>query len=97
MLKRSDKSGKDARCRAPTPPIDSPLHHHPLRPSRLGKIVLSNQQVALLGDPWRVAKPGANHVQRELVLEFCLPAGSPLLKRNRVEQSGPTLNAGARP
>ena len=35
-------------------------------------------------------------MQRELVLEFCLPAGSPLLKRNKVEQTGPTRNAGAR-
>jgi hypothetical protein len=48
----SDKSGKDARLRAPTPPIDSPLHHHLLRPCRPHKIVLGHQQVTLLGDPW---------------------------------------------
>ena len=33
-----------------SPPIDSPLHHHLLHPSRLGKIILGHQQVALLRD-----------------------------------------------
>ncbi len=48
----------------------SPLHHH-LRQARcLGKIVFGDQQVTLLGDTRRVAKPRADHVQRELALEF---------------------------
>jgi hypothetical protein len=37
--------------------------------SRPGKIILGDQQVTLLGDPWRVAKPRADHVQWELALE----------------------------
>jgi hypothetical protein len=47
----------------------NPLHQHPLHPSRLGKIILGDQQVTLLGDTWRVAKPRANDAQRELALE----------------------------
>jgi hypothetical protein len=66
----------------------SPLHHH-LRPSRLGEIILGNQQITLLSDAWRVAKPGADYVQWELALEFCLPASS-----HRMEQSWPTRDAG---
>jgi hypothetical protein len=53
----------------------SPLHHHLRRPRRLGKIILGNQKVALLSDPSRVAKPGTDHVERELALQFRLPAG----------------------
>ena len=34
-------------------------------------------------------------MQWELVLEFCLPAGSPLLELYRVEQSWPTRDSGA--
>jgi len=49
-----------------------------------------DQQVTLLCDAWRVAKPGADHVQWELTLEFCLPASS-----HRMEQSWPTRNTGA--
>ena len=30
----------------------SPLHHHPLHAGRLGKIILGNQQITLLCDPW---------------------------------------------
>jgi len=59
-------------------------------PGRLGKIILGNQQVTLLGDPRRVAQPGTDHVQWEFTLQFRLPAGS-----HRVEQSGPTRDAGA--
>jgi hypothetical protein len=51
------KSGKDARFRAPSPQHS---HHHLFRPSRLGKIILSNQQVILLCDTWGVPKPGAS-------------------------------------
>ncbi|MFM7976453.1 MAG: hypothetical protein ACKO8U_15365, partial [Pirellula sp.] len=42
----------------------------------LGKIIFGDQQVTLLGDPRRVAKPGANHMKWELALQFRLPAGS---------------------
>jgi hypothetical protein len=34
------------------PHTASHSHHHLLRPSRPGEIVLSNQQVTLLRDPW---------------------------------------------
>jgi len=72
--------------------MESPIKGHSLRhPGCLGKIFLSNQQVTLLCDAWRVAKPGADHVQRELALEFCLSASS-----HRMEQSWPTRNAGAK-
>ncbi len=69
----------------------SPLHHHLLHPSRLRKIILSNQQITLLCDPWRVAKPTANHMQRELALQFRLPAGP-----HRMKQSWPTRDAGSK-
>ena len=69
----------------PTPPIHSPLHHHLRHASRLGKILLGDQQVTLLCDPWRVAKPGEDDVQREFALEFGLSAGP-----HRMEQSWPT-------
>jgi len=59
-----------------------------LRPRRLGKIILGDQQVTLLGNTWRVAEPRADHVQWELALEFCLQAGSPLLKPYRIEGQG---------
>ena len=65
------------------------------RPCRLGKIILGDQQVTLLCDPWRVAKPRADDVEWELALQFGLPNGPPLLKLNRVEQSWPTRNVGA--
>jgi hypothetical protein len=65
------------------------------RPDTLGKITFGDQQVTLLGNARRVAKPRANHMQRELTLQFRLPAGPPLLKRNRMEQSWPTRDAGA--
>ena len=79
----------------PTPPNDSPLHHHLFRPNRSRKIILSHQHVTLLGDPWWITKPRTNHMQRELALQFRLPDSSPLLKRYRVEQSWPTRDAGA--
>jgi hypothetical protein len=60
--------------------IYSLLHHHLIHTSRPGKIIRGNQQVTLLGDPRRVAKPGTDDVQRELALEFRLPAGPPLSK-----------------
>ena len=77
----------------PTPPIHSPLHHHLRHASRLGKILLGDQQVTLLCDPWRVAKPRTNHLKWELALQFLLPAGPPLLKLYGVEQSWPTRDA----
>jgi hypothetical protein len=33
-----------------------------------------------LCDPWRITKPTADPVQGELALQFCLSAGTPLLK-----------------
>ena len=54
----------------PTPPSISPLHHHLRHAGCLGKIILGNQQIALLGNPRRVAQPRANHVQGELTLQF---------------------------
>ncbi len=43
--RQSSKSGKDARCRAPSPQhLAFTLHQHLLHPSRLGKIILGNQQ-----------------------------------------------------
>mgnify|MGYP003341451441 CR=1 FL=1 len=72
------------------PHTTSQSHHHLLRPSRLCKIILGHQQITLLRNPWRVAKPRANHVQRELALELGLSA-----RPHRVEQSWPTRDAGA--
>jgi hypothetical protein len=69
----------------------SPLHHYLRHPRRFRKIILSNQQVTLLSNAWRVAKPGANHMQWELALEFCLSAGP-----HRVEQSRPTRDPARR-
>ena len=57
---------------------------------RSRKILIGNQQVTLLGDAWRVAKPRANHLEREFALQFRLPAGT-----HRVEQRWPTRDAGA--
>ena len=59
----------------------------PPHTGRLGKVILGHEQVTLLGDAQRVAKPGADHVRRELALEFRLSAGSPLLKPYSAEQS----------
>ena len=76
------------------PPQTNQSLHHPLRdPGCLGEIIFGDQQVALLSDPRRVAKPRANHMQRELALQFLLPAGPPLLKLYGVEQSWPTRDA----
>ena len=36
----------------PTPPIDSPRHHHPLGPSHFGEIVLGDKQIILLSNVW---------------------------------------------
>ena len=58
----------------------SALRHHLRQSRRLGKIILGDQQVTLLGDAWRVAKPGANYVQQKHVLQFGMSAGPPLLK-----------------
>jgi hypothetical protein len=66
-----------------------------LAPAALGKIILGNQQIALLCDPWRITKPTADPVQGELSLQFGLSAGTPLLKFHTVEQSWPTREAGA--
>ena len=74
----------------PKPAILSPLHHHLRYAGRLRKIFLGHQQVTMLGDPWLVAKPRANHMQWEFALEFFLPAGP-----HRMEQSWPTRDAGA--
>jgi hypothetical protein len=68
----------------------SQLHHHLLRACRPGKVVLGNQQIALLCDAWRVAKPRSDDMQRELALEFRLSASA-----HRMEKSWPTRNAGA--
>ncbi|MFM8401084.1 MAG: hypothetical protein ACKOAH_24940 [Pirellula sp.] len=46
----------------PPPHTTDSLKNHLRNASRFGKIILSNQQVALLCDPWRVAKPGTDHV-----------------------------------
>ena len=67
-----------------------PLHHQLLHAGCLCEIILGNQQVTLLCDPWRIAKPRADDVDRELALEFCLPASS-----HRMEQSWPTRDSGA--
>jgi hypothetical protein len=48
------------------------FYHHLRHPGGLGKVIFGNQQVTLLGDPWRVAKPRANHMQWELALEVRL-------------------------
>ncbi|MCY2997238.1 MAG: hypothetical protein NT168_03935 [Planctomycetota bacterium] len=62
------------------PPQTNKSLHHPLRdPGCLGEIIFGDQQVALLSDPRRVTKPGADHMQRELALQFRLPAGLRLL------------------
>ncbi len=66
------------------------IYHHLRHACCLSEVILSNQQVALLSDPWRIAQPRANHVNWELSLEFCLSASS-----HRVEQSWPTRNTGA--
>jgi hypothetical protein len=79
ILAKSDRQKIAAKCSA----------------GRLGKIVFGDQQVTLLGNARRIAKPRANHMRRELTLQFRLPAGPPLLKRNRMEQSWPTRDAGA--
>ena len=68
----------------------SSIHHRLRYAGRLGKIILGNQQVTLLCDARRVAKPGTDHVQWELALEFRLPACT-----HRVEQSWPTRDSGA--
>jgi hypothetical protein len=62
-------------------------------PAALEKSSSVNQQVTLLGNARRVAKPRANHMQWELTLQFGLPAGPPLLKLYGVEQSWPTRDA----
>jgi hypothetical protein len=84
-----NKSGKDARFRAPSTRLNHlTLHHHLRHAGCLGKIIFGDQQITLLCDAWRVAEPGAYHVKRELALEFCLSAGSPLLKLYRIEGRG---------
>ena len=40
----------------------SSIHHRLRQAGRLGKIIFGDQKVTLLGDPWRIAKPGADHV-----------------------------------
>ena len=78
---------RDARFRAPSPQHS---HHHLRYACRFCKIILGNEQITLLGDAWRIAKPGANYMQGELALEFGLSAGP-----HRVEQSWPTRDSGA--
>ena len=58
----------------------SALRHHLRQSRRLGKIILGIQQVSLLGDAWRVAKPGANYVQQKHALQLRLSAGAPRFK-----------------
>jgi hypothetical protein len=41
-----------------------------LHTGSLGKIILGDQQVTLLGDAGRVAQPRADDMQRELALQF---------------------------
>jgi len=65
----------------------------PFSRSRFRKIILGDQQITLLCDTRRIAKPRADHVQRELALQFCLSAGSPLLKLHCMEQSWPTRDS----
>jgi hypothetical protein len=79
-----------------TPPIDLPLHHHLLRPHRLGEISVGDQQVTLLGDPWRVAKPraeiraGETHVA---VPFTCRPSSSgTVVASPRLGQNSPSLH-----
>jgi hypothetical protein len=48
----------------------SPLHHHLHHARCLRKIIFCDPQVAPFFDTRRVAKPRADHVQRELALEF---------------------------
>jgi hypothetical protein len=70
-------------------------NHHLLHPCRPSKIILSKQPINLLQDSWRVAKPRAHHMQRKIPLQFGLPAGPPLFKLYRMEQSWPTRDSGA--
>jgi hypothetical protein len=63
--KRSNrfKSPSEFQATPTAQPFTSSLHYHFLRPSRRGKIILSNHQVTLLCDPWRIIQPTANHMQ----------------------------------
>jgi hypothetical protein len=74
----------------------SPLHQYLLHAGCPSKIILGDQQVALLGNLRGIAKPRADDVDRELTLELGLPTGPRLSNRYDMDQSWPARNAGSK-